>query len=130
MKEKKTTNLAPAEQELHILGRETLHSSIIRIDSRVDHVGFLLLQQNHSALNGVFNAESGNGARTSLANAMAAVRRLPFRSWVPPWIDNEDLGGFSQVESNTTGFEGDEEAFNVDVSHEVVDGGLALGGGH
>lgn len=61
---------------------------------------------------------------------MASISGLPFSSWVPPWVDNEDFGCFGEVECNTAGFEGDEEAFDVYVRHEVVDGGLALGGSH
>lgn len=41
---------AAPEQELEILGSERFHGSIIRVDRRVDHVGFLLLKKNHTTL--------------------------------------------------------------------------------
>jgi hypothetical protein len=73
---------------------------------------------------------SRDGAGARLADAVATVGALPFCGWIPPWVDDEDFGRFGQVERYAAGFERDEEAFNVDVRHEVVDGGLALGRSH
>ena len=61
---------------------------------------------------------------------MATIGALPLCCGVPPWVNDEDLRCFSQVEGHAAGFEGDEEALDVDIGHEVVDGGLALGRGH
>ena len=61
---------------------------------------------------------------------MATISALPLRSWIPPRVDNKDFRSFGKVEGDTSGFERYEEAFNVDVRHEVVDGGLTLSGCH
>jgi hypothetical protein len=82
-----TTRLHPGstlEQELKILGSQGLHGGIIRVDGRVDHAGLLLLKMYNSALNRILNAETGNGTRTSLSNAMATICRLPLCSRIPP----------------------------------------------
>lgn len=72
------------EQELEILWRQGLHGSIIRVDGRIDHRGLLLLKLNDSTLDGVFNAKTGNGTRTGLSNAVAAICGLPLSGRVPP----------------------------------------------
>ena len=61
---------------------------------------------------------------------MAPIRTLPLRSRIPPRIYNKDFACFSKIERHTTSFERDEETLDVDVRHEVVDGGLALSGRH
>lgn len=38
-----TKQLAPTEQELHVLRSELLHGNIVIVDSSVDHVSLLLL---------------------------------------------------------------------------------------
>lgn len=76
--------LVTAEQELHILGTQRLHGLVVGINSRVNHVRLLLLDEHHSALDRVFDAESRNGAGSRLADAVAAIGRLPFCSRVPP----------------------------------------------
>jgi hypothetical protein len=76
--------LGPAEQELHVLGAQLLHSDGIVVDSPVDHIRLLLLQEDHPRLDRVFNAESRDDTGAFLADTVAAVGGLPFCGWVPP----------------------------------------------
>ena len=79
--------LSTTEQKLHILRRQTLHSTLIRVDSRIDHIRLLLLQQDHSTLNRILNTQSCDRARTGLSNTMTTISGLPFSSRVPPSVD-------------------------------------------
>lgn len=65
--------LASTEQELHILGCQLVEGNLIIVDSAVDHVGLLLLQQNHPGFNRVFNDKAGDDTRTTLPNSVATV---------------------------------------------------------
>ena len=79
------THSRSPEQELHVLGCELLKClALIFVDGSVDHICFLLLEENHSGLDGVFDAESGDHAGTLLADTVASVGALPFGCWVPP----------------------------------------------
>jgi hypothetical protein len=86
--------LRTTEKELHILWGKRFHSLVVGVDSRMNHVGLLLLDQHHSALNRIFNAKAGNRAGSSLADTMASIGRLPFGSRVPPpiYIFSRDRG--------------------------------------
>lgn len=118
------------EQELHILWRQTLHRRLISIDGRINHVRLLLLQQDHTTLDGILDTQASNGARASLTDTMATICALPLCCGVPPWVDDEDLRGFSEIESYTTCFQRNEEALDVHIAHEVVDRSLSLCGCH
>ena len=72
---------------MHVLRRQLLHSHLVIVDRAVDHVGFLLLQHDHTALDGVLDAEASDDARAFLTDTMTAVCRLPFCGWVPPSVD-------------------------------------------
>ena len=73
-----------SEQELHVFWCELVQCNLIIVDSAVDHVGFFLLQQNHSRLYGILNTKTSDNTRTSLTNTMASISTLPFSSRVPP----------------------------------------------
>ena len=136
--------LCSTKQELHVLWRELIHSDLVIVDSPIDHVSFLLLQQHHSRFDRVFDAETSNNARSSLSNPVASVCTLPFGGRIPPpvkrlatrdlrverpgdiRIDDEDPGGLRQVKGHTSSLEGDKENLNVDIVHEMLDGLLAL----
>lgn len=118
------------EQELHILRCQALHGGLVSVYGRINHIRFLLLEQHHARLDRILDTETGDRARASLADTMTTVCALPFGGRIPPGVNNEDFGGLSQVERYTTSLERDEEALDIDVRHEVVDRGLALGGGH
>jgi hypothetical protein len=118
--------LGTTEQELHILWGQTLHCRIVSVDSGVDHVCLLLLEQHHTRLDRILNAQSSDRARASLSDTMATISTLPLCRRIPPRIHNKDLRSLREVECDTTSLEGDEEALDVDVGHEVVDRGLAL----
>ena len=81
--------LGATEEKLQIFGSQSLHCLAISIDSAGDHVCFLLLQRDNTRLYTVLDAETGDHARASLTNAVTAVCRLPFRGWIPPWVDDE-----------------------------------------
>ena len=70
--------LISSEKELQIFGAQRVHGCVVRVDSGVDHVSLLLLQENHPALNRVLDAQAGDAAGTGLANAVASICRLPF----------------------------------------------------
>jgi len=57
---------------------------LVIIDGAIDHVCLLLLKQDHSRFDGIFDAKAGDDAGTALTDAMATVGRLPFSSGVPP----------------------------------------------
>ena len=76
--------LATPEQELHILRGKLLHSDLVIIDSAIDHISFLLLEHDHTALDRVLDAKPGDHARALLADTVAAICGLPFCGWVPP----------------------------------------------
>ena len=144
-------DLAASEEELHVFRRQFLHCDLVIVDGSVDHVGFLLLQQDHAALDRVFDTEARDDARTFLADTMAAIGRLPFCGWIPPsvvhncqyasgaieWqgivdlrVNNEHSRCFCKVESYTSRFQRDKEDFDIRVVHEILDGSLALGRAH
>lgn len=81
------SSLVAAEQKLHILRRELLHSNLIIINGAINHMSFLLLQHDHARFNRVFNAKTCDNTRTFLANAMTAVSGLPFSGRVPPSVE-------------------------------------------
>ena len=76
--------LAPTEQKLHILRRQLLHGNLVVVDRPVDHVGLLLLQHHHPALDRVLDAQPRDDTRPFLPDAVAAVGGLPFGGGVPP----------------------------------------------
>lgn len=76
--------LGPAEQELHVLWAQLLHSDCIVVDCPVDHVRLLLLQEDHTRLDRVFNTESRDDTRAFLTDTVAAIGGLPFCGRVPP----------------------------------------------
>lgn len=78
------TSLGASEKELHILRAQSIHRFVICIDSGVDHTRLLLLDQYHSALDGIFNTKTRDGAGSSLSNAMATIGRLPLSCRIPP----------------------------------------------
>lgn len=80
--------LGTAEEELHVLRCQGVHRFVVAVYRGVDHVRLLLLDQDHSAFNGVLDAESRDGAGTSLTNTVATVGRLPFSGGIPPAILN------------------------------------------
>ena len=137
--------LRTTEKELHVLWSEGLHSLVVGIDGRVNHVGLLLLNQHHSAFDRIFDAKTGDCAGSSLSDTMASIGGLPFRSWVPPSksvsqghkkelvnlrVNDEDSRGFSQVQRYTTSLERNEKAFNIHVVHEMLNRSLSLSGSH
>lgn len=76
--------LGTAEEELHVLRCQGVHRFVVAVYRGVDHVRLLLLDKNHSALDRVLDAESGDGAGAGLTNAVATVSRLPLSSGIPP----------------------------------------------
>jgi hypothetical protein len=81
---KKQADLGTTEQELQVLRGQLVHGDFVVVDSAADHVGLLLLKQNHTRFDRVFDTETRDDARASLTNAVAAVSGLPFRRRVPP----------------------------------------------
>ncbi len=79
-----TMRLSSAEQELEILGAQLLHSHLVVVDTGTNHASFLLLEQDHTRLDGVFDAETRDDTRALLADAVATVGGLPLCSRVPP----------------------------------------------
>ena len=80
-------DLAPSKQELHILRRQLLHSHLVIVDRAINHVGLLLLQHHHSALDRVLDTKTGDDARAFLPDAVAAVGGLPFCGGIPPSVE-------------------------------------------
>lgn len=85
--ETKSFALGPTEQELHILWAQLLHGDGIIVDSPVDHVRLLLLQEDHTRLDRVFNAKSRDDTGALLSDTVAAVGGLPFCGRIPPSVD-------------------------------------------
>ena len=83
-----TTKIASctAEEKLQIFRTQLIHRHLVVVDGALDHVRFLFLKQNNTRLDRVFNAETGNHTRPSLANSMASICALPFGRWIPPSI--------------------------------------------
>lgn len=92
----KEQSLSSTEQELHILGRQLLHRRAIIVDSAIDHIRLLLLEQDHARLDRVLDAQSRDDTGPLLPDTMASVCALPLRGRVPPWVDL--LGGFMSVQ--------------------------------
>lgn len=67
-------HLAAPEQELHVLWRKFLQSDLVVVDGAVDHVRLLLLKKDHTRLDGILDAETGDDARALLTDAVAAIR--------------------------------------------------------
>lgn len=75
----------PAEKELHVAwGQPFQRLVLVLIDRAIDHVCFLLLQQNHTRLDRVFNAKSSDNAWSSLPDTVTTIGALPFRCGIPP----------------------------------------------
>lgn len=124
-------SLGASEEELHVLRSQFLQCGrLIFIQGTPDKIGFLLLKLNDSRLDRVLNTEPGDHTGPLLANSVTAVGALPFRRGIPPWVDNENSGCFRQVECHATSLEGDQENFNLGLSHEMFNGLLPLGWGH
>jgi hypothetical protein len=77
-------NLGTAEQELQIFRTEAIHSNLVVVDRSSNHSCLLLLQCNHTRLNTILDAETGNDTRATLTDTMATIGRLPLSSGVPP----------------------------------------------
>ena len=69
---------------MEVLRGKRLHGGVIRVDGRVDHVGLLLLQQDHTALDRVLDAETSDDTGARLPDTVASIGRLPLGGWVPP----------------------------------------------
>lgn len=75
----------PAEKELHVAwGQPFQRLVLVLIDRAIDHVCFLLLQQNHTRLDRVFDAKSSDNAWPSLPDTVTTIGALPFRCGIPP----------------------------------------------
>lgn len=72
------SRLVTPEKELQILWAQSVHSGVVRVDRRVNHVCLLLLKQYHAALYRILDTETSDTTGASLADAMASIRRLPF----------------------------------------------------
>lgn len=68
-----SSQLATPKQELKVLRGKRFHGTIIRIDRRVDHVSFLLLEKHHATLDRILDAKTRDGTRTGLPNTMATI---------------------------------------------------------
>ena len=66
-------SLVSPEKELHVFGSQLLHGDIIIVDCRRNHVGLLLLKQDHARLDRVFDAQTRDNAGTLLADTMATI---------------------------------------------------------
>jgi hypothetical protein len=78
--------LRTTEEKLHVLGGERFHGLVVRVDSGVNHVSLLLLNQHHSTFDRILDTQAGDRAGPGLSNAMASISRLPLSSWIPPSI--------------------------------------------
>ena len=143
-------DLAPSKQELHILRRQLLHSHLVIVDRAINHVGLLLLQHHHSALDRILDTKTSDDARAFLPDAVAAVGGLPFCGGIPPSVEvvksviarvcrrrrgffmgnlrvnDKDSRGFGKVKRHTARLERDEEDFDVCVVHEILNRPLTL----
>lgn len=136
-------SLGATKQELQVLRSQFVHGNFVAVDSSTNHVGLLLLEKHHTRFDRVFDAETGDDTRTSLADTMASISRLPLSCRVPPtdnmlakyWevvsglnlrIDDEDSRGLSKVESDTTSLQAHKEDLHIGIVHEVFDASLAL----
>mmetsp|Transcript_25382 Transcript_25382/g.82097 ORF Transcript_25382/g.82097 Transcript_25382/m.82097 type:complete len:400 (+) Transcript_25382:479-1678(+) len=61
---------------------------------------------------------------------MGALDGLHLYRRVPPWLEEEDVCGFLEVEALAAGLEGEEDDGDGGVGLEAVEDGLALGEGH
>ena len=86
------------------------------------------MEVDDHVLDGVVGDESVDGDGSALSDAVSAVGGLVFDSWVPPGVEDDDVVGLGEVESESAGAEADEEGVSVAVL-EVFDGLLAVFGG-
>lgn len=69
---------------MKIFRTQRLHRCVVGVDRAIDHIGFLLLQEDHTTLDGVLNTETGDGTGARLADSVASIGRLPLRRGIPP----------------------------------------------
>ena len=78
------TSSSATEEELHVLGRELLHSHLVLIDSAADQSSLLFLKHDDSAFDRVLYDQTSDDTGTLLTDAVATVCALPLRRRVPP----------------------------------------------
>jgi len=77
-------SLSTSEQELQVLGAETIHSNFIVVDRPSNHSGLLLLQRNHTRLYAVLDTQTGDDTGSLLSDTVASISGLPLGGGIPP----------------------------------------------
>lgn len=136
------------KQELQVLGSQPAHGLVVVSQRRRREVLLLPLQLDDPRFDRVLDDETRRYHGSVLPDAMDTVdglhlhRGIPTNSRLvtvrgkggggdePPGIEDEHTRGLGEVESDSSGFEGDEEDGHFGVVHEELDGVVPRSGGH
>lgn len=84
-------------------------AAICLIEQRIGQLSFFLLQEMNPLLDRAFAEQLVYKNGLVLANAVSAISRLSFRSWIPPGVVVNDGIRRSKIQPCATRFERDEK---------------------
>ncbi len=87
---------------------------------------FALLEVEDLFFNGIFRDEPVDEDRFLLSDAVCPVCGLSFYGGVPPGVQDDDVVGGGEVQSEAPGFECEQEEWCIGVGGEGMDSMLAL----
>lgn len=79
------------------------------VEDAVEQCGLALFESHHLVLDGVVRDQSVHQDGVGLSDAVGAVDGLGLGRGVPPGIEHETVIGLGEVESESAGFEADQE---------------------
>ena len=103
------------KQPANILSRQSLGKTIGLIHHGRDQLPFGVLQGHNLFLNGSLSNHAIDHHLTGLSDAVCAVNGLSLYGRVPPWIKKEAVISLGQVQTETTGFQRDQEQWSFAV---------------
>ena len=121
------TGAAEAKQVSEVIHAEARDaSSGTLIQRRINELALLLLKCDNAVLDSALDQDTMDLDRQLLADAVGTVNCLHLDVWVPEGIEDDDLGGASQVESSISSLERDEHDLHVALLHELPNSIVAL----
>ena len=82
---------------------------VANVECAGDQLLLVVLNGHHLLLNGVLRDELVDKRLLGLANPVDAVKALLFNGRVPGWVEQKQVVGGGQVETNTAGHQAQEQ---------------------